>query len=356
MNSADYSIGVGAKQFKRYREKIYQLASPLYTRLSLCIEEDPEILKLALPGLSGDSAPHLFFSAVHHLLLAGTQHPLRDFFPDLNADYDGAPVPYPLFRAFCLDHAEALSRLLDTRWVQTNEVQRSACLLPAFEVIARQCQGRPLSLVEVGASAGLNLLWDHYGYNYGAAQYCGDEASPVQLACATRGITAPPIPRQMPGVTFRIGIDLNPISVLDAEAILWLRALILPEQHRRTKLLAGAIQVALRERPRLVAGDAFEVLPDVLALAPADSPVCIFHTIAVNHGGPAGYHRLASLIADQAAGRDLFHLSIEWFGGGAPTLDLVSFRGGTRKAMRLAACASHGEWIEWTHTTGRLSI
>jgi hypothetical protein len=45
--------------------------------------------------------------------------------------------------------------------VQQNEVRRCTLLLPAFALAAGTVRS-PLALVEVGASAGLNLLFDRY--------------------------------------------------------------------------------------------------------------------------------------------------------------------------------------------------
>jgi hypothetical protein len=44
---------------------------------------------------------------------------------------------------------------------QTNEVRRSAALIAGAKVALDHFQ-RPIVLSELGASAGLNLMWDHY--------------------------------------------------------------------------------------------------------------------------------------------------------------------------------------------------
>ena len=82
--------------------------------------------------------------------------------------------PVPAFRSFCQDHRAALIELVSTGLVQTNEPQRCTVLLPAFATVARLAGGTPLALIEVGASAGLNLLFDRYGYGYGTGRLAGD--------------------------------------------------------------------------------------------------------------------------------------------------------------------------------------
>jgi hypothetical protein len=139
--------------------------------------------------------------------------------------------------------------LVATRHVQTNEIGRCACLLPAFGLVDSQTKGYALSLVEIGASAGLNLLWDCYGYDYGAGRRYGMSNSPVQLTCTLHGNRFPPISPSLPQIALRVGLDLAPIKVDDVEATLWLRALIWPEQRERITLLSHALQLAQQDPP-----------------------------------------------------------------------------------------------------------
>src|SRR5436190_938127 len=99
--------------------------------------------------------------------------------------------PYPVFRDFCLDHAAEIRKLLETRRVQVNEIGRCAYFLPAFQVVAQRISGEPMALVEVGASAGLNLLWDKYGYDYGDGFLYGVRDSEIVLPCRLRGEKRP---------------------------------------------------------------------------------------------------------------------------------------------------------------------
>jgi hypothetical protein len=212
-------------------------ASPLYEQLALGIADDPQLLAIATQARQDQPTPNLFLAAVHFLLLQGLPHPLAAFYPSLSPTTPSAEDPYPSFHAFCLEHAEAIRSLIGTRLVQTNEVQRCACLLPAFTHVAARTGGRPLALVEIGASAGLNLLWDRYGYDYGDERRCGDANSPVQLACSIHGGLHPPLPAALPTVATRVGLDLHPLDVRDPDAALWLRALVWPDEVGRAELL-----------------------------------------------------------------------------------------------------------------------
>jgi hypothetical protein len=335
-----------AQRFARFARRECHV-SPLYERLSRGIAQDPELLAIAAQAQPGQPVPNLFLAAVHFLLLKGVQNPLAAYYPSLSSTTPLSADPYPSFRTFCLEHRERILELISTRLVQTNEVRRCGCLLPAFAVVASRGRGRPLALVEIGASAGLNLLWDRYGYDYGEEGRYGDRRSPVQIACMLHGDRRPPLPGTSPTVATRLGIDLNPIDVCDPDAALWLRALVWPGEGGRAALLQEALRVAQQDPPRLIAGNAVDRLPEVLAAIPDDQSLCVFHTHTVNQFPAEARANLSALFAERATERDLFRLSIEWLGEGHPRLELVSFEGGAMTAQLLAYCGSHGEWLEW---------
>jgi hypothetical protein len=192
----------------------------------------------------------------------------------------------------------------------------------------------------------LNLLWYNNRYDYGAGGQCGDPAAPVLLACELRGDRRPPLTAPMPAIATRVGLDLHPIDACDRDAALWLRALIWPEQRDRAALLAQAIEIARQHPPALLAGDAIELLPGVLANVPADAALCIYHSFTLNQFPAAARERFASLIVGHAAQRDLALIAIEWREP-YPSVELSLFEAGMRADIRLADCDAHGGWIEW---------
>ena len=338
-----------SKQFKYFSEKVYLGSSPLYQQLSARIAEDREILSLASHSQKGEIVPNLFFAAVHFLLLQGVEHPLSAFFPSVSRSSNvGGGDAYPYFRSFSLENRERIYHLISSKRVQTNEVQRCACLLPAFELVARESLGRPLSIVDIGASAGLNLLWDKYGYDYGSGRKYGDVNSPVQIMCSIRGDRKPPIPEILPSVESRVGIDLNPIDVSDPEEMLWLRSLLWPEHTKRAELLQQAIGLAKQDPPPVIRGDVFEVLPNALSELPGDSMFCLFHSHTVYQFSQELRNRLSSQIAELSTKRNLFEISFEWWRGkDQPLLELSRFHDGRREEELLAYCSPHGDWLQW---------
>jgi hypothetical protein len=320
-----------------------RVGSPLYAGLSARILEDGELLELAAESPVGQPPPNLLLGAVHYLLLKGVKHPLARLYPSLNGGRDIGEDPFPAFRDFCLDNRAAVVDLLQTRRVQTNEVGRCSALQPAFAVVAARAR-LPLALVEIGSSAGLNLVGDRYRYSYGGAE-SGAAGSPVLIESRLRGELRPPA--EIAPVAWRLGIDREPIDVRDPEQALWLRALVWPDQPWRAELLLAAIEVVRRDPPRLLRGDALEVLPGVLADAPAETALCVFSSFTTYQFRPEQRQRLESMVAAAARSRPVYRVSLEWFPGEKPYLDLDRLEGRRSTHTRLAAAHDHGQWLEW---------
>lgn len=382
-DNPDIPLEVLARRFQRFAEREAEPAfSPLYARLCRGIAADPQVLALAAAAPPGQPAPNLLLGAVHYLLLGGADHPLAAFYPSLTSSPDPRDA-YPAFQHFCLEHAADIRELLLTRRVQTNEVARCACLLPAFALVARQRPGASLSLIEIGASAGLNLLWDCYGYDYfsipsagrhsvlhtprqlwksipanarkvnepctiGNRDQYGVPASPLQIPCVLRGGFLPPLPSRLPEVAFRVGVDLNPVDTRAPDAVLWLRALIWPEHHERVSRLQQAREIAKTHRPEVLAGDALSLLPEIVAQAPLNTMLCIFHSLTTYQFSAEQRERLTSLLLELSARRAIFRISFEHLAGADhPQLRLFSYTDGITTEQVLANCSAHGRWLEW---------
>lgn len=325
--------------------------APLYDRIARGIAGDAGLLALAAHARAGQQAPNLLLAAAHSLLLRDSAPPLAAFYPSIAGDAVRTDDPFPAFREFCLDRREEMAQLMTTRLVQTNEVQRCAFLLSAFSLIAARAGGRPLALIEVGASAGLNLLFDRYGYSYSNGQRAGDPASPVQLHTEIRGGAPLPLAETVPRVTFRAGIDLNPIAADNADEAQWLRALVWPEHRQRAARLDAALALARQRLPLLVAGDALEVLPGLAASAPPGAVLCVFHSNTLGHFPAEARARFMALLPELARHRPLFWL---WFEGPRDPLMPLRLRDFVTRAgdeERLAFCHEHGAWVEWLAPT-----
>lgn len=331
--------------FERFAKDEFHNSSPLYERLSWGIAQDPELLALAAHCRKGERIPNLLFAAVHYLLLRGISHPLARFYKSLDGSFDVSEDPMPDFSSFCLQQVERIRELIAVRLVQTNEVSRCAGLMLVIAAASKGLQGRPMYLVDIGASAGLNLFWDHYGYKYGDQLVGGDRSSPVQIECALSGPNVPPRPADFPPVIARVGVDLNPLDVRIDDDALWLRALIWPEHEKRAELLRNAIGVVRRQSLTLLAGDGVELLAEIMKAVPLDSVLFIVR-IFTQIPQPSR-ERWSALIAEYGTKRDLMMITSRPHGGDDSQLVLNSFVNGQRNEQGLAYMQNHGDWIEW---------
>ena len=110
---------------------------------------------------------------------------------------------------------------------QTNEPMRSAALCPGFLTVAA-LTGLPLVTSELGASAGLNQLWDRFAYRFGDASW-GDAAAPVRIEPDWQG---PPPPLPAAQVVERAGCDRAPPSIERPEDRLRLLSFVWADQTR----------------------------------------------------------------------------------------------------------------------------
>lgn len=279
-------------------------------------------------------------------MLKGYKNPLSKFYPSISDAEFYTEDPFPYFRSFCLEYYKEIQNLISYRLVQTSEVRRCACLLPAFAFIARKVKEHPLFFIEIGSSAGLNLLWHRYRYNYGKDIQWGDINSPVQINCSFQG-NKPLIPQAFPKIISCIGIDLNPIDLTNPEEVLWLRALIWPEHKERVDLLNSAIQVARTNTPTIITGDAVEKLPEILSSVPEYVTLCIFHTYTLNQFSSESSQKLFSILTQHSFKQNLFIVSIEMKEKAKPLVEVSFFQKGIKTSYTLAHCSPYGDWIEW---------
>jgi hypothetical protein len=233
-----------------------------------------------------------------------------------------------------------------TRPPQTNEIGRSAVLMPGYAEIAR-ATGLPLRILEVGASAGLNLLWDRYVYRYGERVVGAHDAS-VTVAAEWRGPWCGV--ERLPRVASREGCDRAPIDLAAQGAADRLVAYVWPEQSERLARLQAAVALALREKPAVTKADAVDWLERHLAAPVAGVASVVVHTIVWQYFSKEARTRAKGLIEGAGeratASAPLAWLSLEQYAPDQhPELRLVLWPGGERRT--LARTHPHGAWIEW---------
>lgn len=329
------------------RDEAPGLNSPIYAELSYGVSLDDELLAVAAQKRKGQPAPNILFAAVQYLLLSGVDHPLAAHYPIVSGA-ERPPTPaFPLFRDFVLTHRDAVLNLVRTRNTQTNVVRRCACLLPAFSIIAREADA-PLALLDLGASAGLNLNFDRYAYRYERAgrleRRWGTPNAAVQLECDLRGPGALPDFPEHFEIAARIGIDLNPINLNHPDQLRWLQALIWPEhieRHDRLRAAAAELDASPVELHR---GDGAELLPDLIRAAPRDAALVVYATVALYQFGAERVARIERTLREVGQERPAWLVTLE---GRKPALTLTSYADGGATRRTLANASPHGWWMEW---------
>ncbi len=358
--------GLDAPTAAHYRDLFHRfarveapdLASPMYAELAYGVSLDCELLELAAQKRRRQPAPNMLFAAVQYLLLGGGEyasHPLTAHYPIVSGSERPMEPAFPSFRAFCLDHREAILELVRNRRTQTNVVRRCTCLLPAFSIVQAESE-RPLALIDIGASAGLNLNVDRYRYRYlrGGRQEAswGSTEARVSLEAELRGSGALPSLADDLAVQFRGGIDINPIDLTDESELRWLQALIWPEHvERHQRLIDGAAE--LQHSPvDLRSGDAVELLPLMIADTPGDAALTAYSTVALYQFSTSSRQRIFETLSETSRERPVWLVTLELRledidDAQDPTLAITRFRDGRQSRQQLARSSPHGWWIEW---------
>lgn len=276
------------------------------------LRDDDELLALAATIPPDRLPPLLFQAAATFLVLELEPHPLRDCFPRVGEAQPPLPADFNAhYRAFCLDHRDRLLGLCSRHRYQMNEVGRCADVLPALAPAAQDPRG--IALVDIGTGAGLALHLDRYRYGYrrgAVTDTLGDAGAAVVIETELRGELAPPIPAALPRVSYRVGIDAEPLDVTDAEVRRWLAACV-PQEIGAVTRFHEAVQVALAYPAHTVRGDASEVLPSVVADLPEQALVCLMDTYVHVFFSAEELDRFRTLVDAIGAERDLDWVSID---------------------------------------------
>jgi hypothetical protein len=237
-----------ARRLRRQAVACHHLGSPLYAGLLDHAADDllaggpvADVLDGHLTDPWRSALGLRMLGGAHALVLTGQATELAGFYASAGGTADPGPG--------CGRAWAALRRVLGAQrgavrtWLnrppQTNEVGRAAALLGGLRHIAAEA-ALPVRLVEIGASAGLNLRADRFCVAGDAGRY-GNPSSPVVLAGAWQGQPPPDTPVE---VAERTGGDRAPIDPVSPEGRLTLAAYVWPDQRDRMQRLRGALAVA----------------------------------------------------------------------------------------------------------------
>lgn len=151
------------------------------------------------------------------------------------------------------------------RPVQFTEPLRMADLLPGLLLAARWAEGAPLSLVELGAGAGLLLAPEAFRIQYPSGVWPPHaQADAMPLAHLGSHLEVPSELLAQPlNISARIGVDLQPLD--PAGSFDYLRSFAWPGDPDREVRLRDALEAVAHRKPEVMGGDAVDLLPELLA-------------------------------------------------------------------------------------------
>jgi hypothetical protein len=303
-------------------------SSGVYERLALAVAGSKDLLTFLARLPTHKRQPNLFLAAIRHV--------------------GGVPADPDQLAQVVRKKQARIREVMLSHTTQTNEAGRCAVLLPVLAQLAQ-----PLALLEVGASAGLCLSPDHYGYDYGTSRIepavsPGRRRAPV-FPCEISGPV--PLPFAVPQIVWRCALDLNPIDLHSENDVTRLETLVWPEQDARLERLRAAIEIARREAPRVVKGNLLTDLASLMRAAPKRATLVVFHSavLAYVSSQPARDAFAATMLGANATWISNEVSSV--FPSFATTV-LASSQPGRRFLLSvngrpLAWTGPHGQSIEW---------
>ena len=240
-----------------------------------------------------------------------------------------------------------LRRFVRRQGVQTNEVRRSWVLLPCFLEIARRSGVETFDLIELGSSAGLNLVWDRYSYRYERGEW-GPEHAELVLSGEERR----PVPGRLlelrPTVRQRRGIDIAPLDLTRPGDTMLLRSFVWADQEERLERLGHAVATLRSAPPTLEQGDMVERLPALLEQRLPGALTVVFQSAVRGYIAQDDWKRM--LTALDEAGR---HFPLAFVSTSRPAAGEDRYWGlwlrlwpdGEKRL--LAHSGFHGQWLEW---------
>jgi len=166
---------------------------------------------------------------------------------------------------------------------------------------------RRIRLVELGASAGLNLLLDYYAFR-GTSWHFGAVDSKLQFVDPIEG----PVQPERFMITDRAGCDLHPVDARSAEGRLLLTSFVWPFDLHRHDRLRSALAVAAMHPVPIDEATASSWLPSVLGDDRDDGLPVIRHSVTQMYWPTEEITAVQSILTNYGAQRRLGEVSLEY--------------------------------------------
>lgn len=343
--------------FERQAHWCDRLGSPFTARLMEHAAIDAEAGGI-VAGLTSDwsAAPQQdavglrLAGALHAGVLTGRDADLAAVYPKRGRAWDFGDV-WPIAKAFLEREADWVRAFMQSP-PQTNEVGRAGGLAAAFLWLAERMP-QPFRMIELGASAGLNLNWDRFRYAH-EPWWRRSGAGPL-IPTVFEG--TPPEWREI-AFSERLACDQAPIDVRDADQALRLRSYVWPDQFDRMERLDAAVAVARDAGAVVERADAGDWLAERLAGQLPEGTTVIYHSVFFQYPPQAVRDAITNCIetsgADASAQRQLAWVRFEPevvlggpAGSGRFVIDVRLWDGAREQRVELGEADPHGRSAVW---------
>jgi hypothetical protein len=290
-------------------------------------------------------------AGLFRIVLTGGAPDLVPYYPCLGGTEPPAEA-WPKVRTILASHVESLHAALEVA-PQTNEPGRSTALLVGIYAALRRTEARRVRLLEPGASAGLNLLLDHYRFEEDTWSF-GPPRSPLVLRNGVVGDVQP--------VSFTVvgrrGCDLSPVDASTAAGRLRLRSFVWPFDIERHERLTAALQVAAQHPVEVDTAAASEWLREELARpAAGDVLTVVWQSVTRLYWSPEEITAVDAAIREARERQPVAHVAMEFPAADGSrravlTLDALP---GLDEPVQLATVGDHGRPVRlqpsWAQVT-----
>ncbi|MEO5500374.1 MAG: DUF2332 domain-containing protein [Ginsengibacter sp.] len=337
------------ERFITFAETECKGKSLLYYQLSNQVATDEAILKIASKTRTGQPIPNIFFAAVHYILLKKSANELANYYPSIQKK-QVSEIPFSLFKTFCLKNEEKINDIISKRIVQTNVISRCSYLMPILSKIISE-ENKPTTIIDIGTSAGLTLNFDQYEYYYNDEKVFGNSKVKVKSDVLQ---SAPPKIYPIYQRLSKIGIDQNIIDPTDEDEILWLKALIWPDQVERFTIMEEALKLKGLENIKFIQAQYISDFEKEILKINRVENLIIYSTHVLYQFSPQLIESFYSMLDNVGSQRDFYFLSVEGIeiiqnrnDSKNIVVELTHYKSNKKKRTFIAETNGHGNWIKW---------
>ena len=339
-------MDVFTKIFQEFAENEAKGSSELYYFLSKRVVEDQDLMEIIREIPATQPKPNLFFASVQYLV-SKSDSPLRNYYPSLTEKPLPVEESFKPFKRFALNYKQNLIELFHSKLVQTNEVRRAAYLYPMFLDINVKTN-KPLTLIEIGTSAGLLLCLDVYNYEYKEENQLltvENVQDSLTIQSENKGEKLPSHIQTRLKISNRIGIDLNLVDLTNEEEYEWMLALIWPEHSERRKQFKEASKITNGIQKELYEGDLLELLPKLIQSISPEDQIVVFHTHVANQFPVQLKMDFEYLLKELSNDRTIYHVYNNMYDTDIHQ-DLLE-NGEVVEEKTFNKADGHGRWFYW---------